>query len=173
MIKHFSNHKRVWTPVFIGLLVLVAIMTFTGKSITALSQQVEREAQETEGEQLLGAMSFIIPAEGRTVFENEEKDPYVRIVNDEGTPVYAAADGIVEQAEYSSAEGNFVRIAHDDGYVTTYSHLESLDVTVGQQVSAGSKIGTIGSTGRSTGPHLKWIVLHNEAVIDPSDLLDK
>lgn len=176
MIKQVVSNKRVWTPLLVGMVVIVAIMTFTGKNTTALSQELkgelsgelqQLEATDRQHELLENVMTFNLPAEGKVTREFQTELPHVSIVNVEGTAIYAAADGVVEQAEYVKKEGNYIRIAHDGGYVTTYSHLESLQVKAGEQVSAGTQIGTMGSTGNSTGPHVKWMLLNGETAIDP------
>lgn len=86
-----------------------------------------------------------------------------------GTPVYAAADGVVKEAGYTnSGYGAWVLITHSDGTVTRYGHINSWTVQTGQRVMAGDQVATIGNRGNSTGPHLHFSVLaggHN--AIDP------
>ncbi len=78
--------------------------------------------------------------------------------NDLGDPVAAAAAGKVTRVANtgSTSYGRWIEIAHGDGYTTRYAHLSTQSVSVGQQVSQGQKIGTVGSTGGSTGPHLHY-----------------
>ena len=78
-----------------------------------------------------------------------------------GTPVYAAGDGRIINAGYSSSNGNFVFIQHGDRYVTRYLHLQKRMVNAGQRVSQSQVIGTVGSTGLATGPHLHYEFLVN------------
>ena len=78
-----------------------------------------------------------------------------------GTPVYAAGDGRVVQAGYTRANGNYVFIRHGDKYVTRYLHLHKRKVKSGQSVSQGQVVGTVGSTGSATGPHLHYEFLVN------------
>lgn len=85
----------------------------------------------------------------------------IDIANRTGTPVYAAETGTVITASYDSGYGNYVMITHNiDGQVITtlYAHLNSIHVSAGQRVSRGQQIGTMGSTGASTGPHLHFEV---------------
>lgn len=87
----------------------------------------------------------------------------VDLANSTGTPIWAAADGVVSYAAPLSSYGNVVIITHSiDGqiYATVYAHLNSINVSVGAEVSQGQQIATMGSTGRSTGPHLHFEV-HN------------
>jgi murein DD-endopeptidase MepM/ murein hydrolase activator NlpD len=75
-----------------------------------------------------------------------------------GTPVVAAADGVVTFAGEQSGYGTHVEVTHADGTVTTYSHLSKIDSAVGQAVKAGQQIAESGNTGHSTGPHLHFEV---------------
>jgi murein DD-endopeptidase MepM/ murein hydrolase activator NlpD len=79
-----------------------------------------------------------------------------------GTEVDAAASGTVVEVTYDDpAYGNRIVIEHENGYSTTYNHLSEIDVYEGQQVTAGDKIGAVGDTGNSTGPHLHFEVTRN------------
>jgi murein DD-endopeptidase MepM/ murein hydrolase activator NlpD len=75
-----------------------------------------------------------------------------------GTPVLAAADGVVTFAGEESGYGTHLEVRHADGTITTYSHLSKIDVVVGQAVRAGQQIAESGNTGHSTGPHLHFEV---------------
>lgn len=75
-----------------------------------------------------------------------------------GTPIMAAADGTVISAGQASGFGQWVRVMHEDRTITVYGHVESYQVAVGQQVSAGEQIATVGNRGQSTGPHLHFEV---------------
>ncbi len=83
------------------------------------------------------------------------------------TPVKAAAYGTVITAEARSGYGNFVQIDHGYGIVTSYAHLNSIDVSVGQTVSRGDIIAHSGNTGNSTGPHLHFEVIKDGEYLDP------
>ncbi len=84
-----------------------------------------------------------------------------------GTPVYAAGDGRVIKAGYTRANGNYVFIQHGDQYVTHYLHLHKRNVKQGQRVAQSQVIGTVGSTGAATGPHLHYEFLVNGVHRDP------
>ncbi len=82
-----------------------------------------------------------------------------------GTPVHASADGIVEKAEWFSSYGLYVAIEHGGDIETRYGHMSRLNVAAGEHVYKGDVIGYIGTTGRSTGPHLHYEVrIAGEAV---------
>jgi murein DD-endopeptidase MepM/ murein hydrolase activator NlpD len=89
-----------------------------------------------------------------------------------GTPILAAADGVVSRAAVVSGYGNCVEITHANGLVTRYAHLSGFDVVEGQKVSRGSKIARMGSTGRSTGTHLHFEVRLNGTAVNPMKFLE-
>ena len=78
------------------------------------------------------------------------------MLGDPGEPVRATADGTVTTAGWSGGYGKVVDIDHGNGISTRYAHLSSIDVQVGQTVKIGQMVGKVGSTGRSTGPHLHY-----------------
>lgn len=84
-----------------------------------------------------------------------------------GTPVYATAFGIVNYAGWAGSYGLLVEVAHTDGVQTRYGHLSRLAVAAGQRVSPSELVGYVGSTGRSTGPHLHYEVRVRGAAVDP------
>ncbi len=88
-----------------------------------------------------------------------------------GTPVRSIADGTVIRAGSSTSYGNVVDVQHADGTVSRYAHQQSLDVSVGDEVTAGDRLGAVGSTGRSTGPHLHLEVLVDGEKVDPHAFL--
>ncbi|WP_341659093.1 peptidoglycan DD-metalloendopeptidase family protein [Vibrio sp.] len=73
-----------------------------------------------------------------------------------GTPIWAAGDGVVQKSSYNKFNGNYVFIRHSNTYVTKYLHLTKRKVKTGQRVKQGQTIGTLGGTGRVTGPHLHY-----------------
>jgi len=89
-----------------------------------------------------------------------------------GSPVLAAADGTVLIAKDLFFAGNAVFIDHGNGLVTMYFHLARIEVQVGQEVTKGHTLGVVGSTGRSTGPHLFFGARWHDARIDPMFLLE-
>jgi murein DD-endopeptidase MepM/ murein hydrolase activator NlpD len=84
-----------------------------------------------------------------------------------GSPVRATAPGRVVSAEYNGGYGNMVEIEHANGLTTRFAHLSSMDVEEGQRVEIGTMIGRVGSTGRSTGPHLHYETRLNGDPVDP------
>lgn len=88
-----------------------------------------------------------------------------------GTPIYAAASGIVSAAEKTSDYGNIVKLDHGSGVETRYAHASRILVKPGQRVEKGQIIAEIGNTGRSTGAHLHFEVRVNGAALDPRKFL--
>jgi len=88
-----------------------------------------------------------------------------------GSKVRATADGVVVFAGWYGDYGKTVIIRHPSGYLTLYAHLSQIDVKEGQKVKAGDVVGRVGSTGRSTGPHLHYEVIKDNKPIDPSKFL--
>lgn len=90
-----------------------------------------------------------------------------------GTPIFAAADGVVTDAGWTDGGyGNIVEVRHNDGYVTLYAHTNKVYVSKGQSVNKGQAIAEVGTTGRSTGPHLHFEVQPDgKTAVDPMDYL--
>lgn len=84
-----------------------------------------------------------------------------------GDPVYAAATGTVTDTGYSSARGNYITLSHPSGLQTNYMHLKEVIVDKGASVQQGDTIALLGSTGRSTGPHLHFEVIKQGSPVDP------
>jgi murein DD-endopeptidase MepM/ murein hydrolase activator NlpD len=88
-----------------------------------------------------------------------------------GTPIRAAADGIVSEAEHTPDYGNIVKIEHGSGLETRYAHASKILVYVGERVLKGQVVAEVGSTGRSTGPHLHYEIRLNGEALDPRNYL--
>jgi murein DD-endopeptidase MepM/ murein hydrolase activator NlpD len=88
-----------------------------------------------------------------------------------GTPVVAAASGTVIIAGCQNGYGNVVYIDHGNGLSTRYGHLSHIDATIGQKIMRGEVLGRVGSTGRSTGPHLHYEVRINNQPVNPRTYL--
>ncbi|MGI8996607.1 MAG: peptidoglycan DD-metalloendopeptidase family protein [Pyrinomonadaceae bacterium] len=88
-----------------------------------------------------------------------------------GTPVFAAGDGTVSFAGYQNGYGQVVIVDHGNGLATRYGHLSKIEAAAGQQLKRGAALGRVGSTGRSTGPHLHYEVRINDQPVNPRTYL--
>ena len=95
----------------------------------------------------------------------------VDLANSQGTPIYAARSGKVTVSTNSSSYGYYVTINHGDGFSSLYAHMTHDVVNVGQSVSKGQLIGYMGSTGRSTGPHLHFSIFYNGSSVNPMNYI--
>lgn len=105
------------------------------------------------------------PFSGRRTFHNG-----VDMACAMGTPVYAALNGKVIRTGYDVTYGNFIVIAHHSGYQTMYAHLSATTVSNGTYVRMGSRIGSVGNTGQSTGAHLHFTIYKNRSTLNPFTL---
>jgi len=121
---------------------------------------------------------FLMPAQGplsssfglRRILNGEPRNPHsgLDIAAPAGAPIIAPAAGKVTATGDYFFNGNTVLIDHGQGLITMYCHLSRIDVSPGDQVTAGDLIGAVGQTGRVTGPHLHWSVSLNNARVNPS-----
>jgi murein DD-endopeptidase MepM/ murein hydrolase activator NlpD len=129
-------------------------------------------------EQREAELAFATPVEGRLsgnfgkkrFFNEQPRKPHsgLDIAAPKGTPIIAPAGGsIIETGDYFF-NGNTVFVDHGEGLITMFCHMDRIDVKVGQQVQQGEIVGTVGMTGRVTGPHLHWTISLNNSRIDPS-----
>jgi len=91
----------------------------------------------------------------------------------QGSEVIAVGDGVVSWAGIKSGYGKLIEINHGNGYTTRYGHNQGFMVNVGDTVKKGQQIALMGSTGRSTGPHVHFEVLHNGKAVNPSSFIGK
>jgi len=110
----------------------------------------------------------------RRYFNRQPRSPHrgVDIAAPLGNPVLASADGQVINTGHYFLNGKTILIDHGQGVVTLYCHLNDIQVTPGQTVQRGQPIGTVGKTGRATGPHLHWGVSLNNTLVDPKWLME-
>lgn len=102
------------------------------------------------------------PITGRSKLHNG-----IDISNKTGTPIYAAGTGIVTYSSYDGNFGNVMIIDHGHGYESVYAHCKTLLYSPGDEVTKGEQIGTMGTTGRTTGPHLHFEIRYNTTPINP------
>jgi murein DD-endopeptidase MepM/ murein hydrolase activator NlpD len=132
-----------------------------------ISKLLVPTAQPVPGSHLGSAFGWRIdPINGRSALHTG-----LDFQADPGTPILAAAGGVVVVQEYHAAYGNMVEIDHGNKLVTRYAHASATFVKKGDLVKRGQKIAAVGSTGRSTGPHLHFEVLADGSPQDPQKFL--
>jgi murein DD-endopeptidase MepM/ murein hydrolase activator NlpD len=162
----------------------------THESFTSLSKQMSQlfgTLEQTKQKvivslQLLKVTPTIWPVNTRHITSGfgYRKDPFTYrptyhngydIAGNINDPVYVTADGIVVSSGYDTLHGNNIIVSHANGLRTWYMHLNKSLVSEGEHVSKGAKIGLLGTTGRSTGPHLHYEVKKDGVSIDPAPYL--
>ncbi len=128
-----------------------------------------------------GSAQLDLPAQGplsspfglRRFFNKQPRNPHsgIDIAAPKGAPITAPANGKVILTGDFFFNGNSVFLDHGQGLITMYCHMDTIAVEIGDIVNKGKQIGTIGMTGRVTGPHLHWSVSMNDARIDPNLLV--
>ena len=146
------------------------------KPVADLSAQLDKAVQASEAraaaDEASRAPSVVRPAEGTFTSGFGPRwgsfHSGIDIANAVGTPILAAMDGTVIDSGPASGYGQWIRIKHDDGSMTVYGHMQTLDVAVGERVHAGQKIAGMGSMGFSTGSHLHFeIHPAGQGAVDP------
>lgn len=127
--------------------------------------------------------TFVIPAKGpysspfglKRFYNKQPRNPHsgLDIAAPKGTPITAPAIGTVVDTGHYFFNGKTVIVDHGYGLTTMYCHMSKIDVKIGDKLNVGDKLGEIGSTGRSTGPHLHWGVSLNNTRVDPILFLSK
>jgi murein DD-endopeptidase MepM/ murein hydrolase activator NlpD len=168
---------RAVTPPENTIGVLRGVLNVLDAQISSVRSAVERQ------QILANATPSIWPTTGWLTSDfGGRRDPFtggsdyhagLDISADKGKPVRATADGTISEAAWSGNYGNMVLVAHRFGLSTRYGHLSRLAVTPGQTVRRGDVIGFVGSTGRSTSPHLHYEVLLNGEAINPLRFLTR
>jgi murein DD-endopeptidase MepM/ murein hydrolase activator NlpD len=175
--------KGPWAPaariVMSGTVALVGVALVGG----VLSANTEAKANQTEAVQLI---AFAEPVPGHEVNSpfGFRKLPWERksrlhagvdIAAPKGAPVVATTDGVVAKVGVSPTYGQFIEVAHGSGLVSKYAHLSATmpGVAPGLPVEEGEKIAMVGSTGRSTGPHLHFEMRKDGQPMDPSRFMGR
>jgi len=138
------------------------------------------QVEAVELRRLLGENFFWPTVGGRiSSYFGRRNDPFtgllsshsgVDIANDYGAPVLASGDGVVTDTGYSPVLGNYIRIDQGQGFASVYGHLSAILTRPGRRVLAGQRIGKVGSTGYSTGPHLHFSAYRWDRLINPMTL---
>ena len=120
-----------------------------------------------------GTGKFTWPLSGILTQYFSSYHPAIDIANRTGDILAADKGKVVRAGWWQGGYGNAVQLDHGNGYVSTYAHMSSISVSVGDEVDKGAKLGVVGSTGRSTGPHLHFTIQLDGRYINPLDVLSK
>ena len=152
-----------------------------GKLVETLESSLTSLGGEIEG--LIASIPIIWPTKGWVSSGfGRRKDPVtgkpdyhngIDIANHKGTPVYAPGNAVVKFVGYGKANGRSIILNHGQGITTQYSHLSKVHIKKGEKVKKDQQIAAIGSTGKSTNPHLHYEVRVNRVPIDPRRYLIK
>ncbi len=157
-------------------LITTPLATDTSITDEQLAKGVAFATERADREKRLSGPRFVMPTNGTFTsgfgYRWGALHGGIDLANSIGTPIVAAADGVVIATGPTAGYGAWVKIRHSDGTVTLYGHINTWEVAVGQRVMAGDRIATIGNRGNSTGPHLHFEVLLNGSQrIDPQGWL--
>lgn len=166
----------------------IAAQNATIAALEAQIAQTERELADVSGNDVgetpfYGGGAFCWPAPSYTRISDDYGNRIhptlgvqqfhngVDMAAPNGSPILAAESGTVVAATYNATMGNYIMINHGNGLYTIYMHASALYVSSGQKVTRGQKIAAVGSTGRSTGPHLHFSVRQNGSYVNPWNFL--
>ncbi len=128
------------------------------KSVEAMNEKIENIEKPFQKKKI----SFVYPLNNYgEIKKRPASHRALDIAVPKGTYVIASCDGTVSFSGWKRGYGNVIFIEHDDGYQTRYAHLQVLNVKNGDDVKSGQKIGTVGMTGWTTGPHLHFEIRKN------------
>ena len=172
----FSNPNNPARDVMLDLDKLEREVKLQRESFEQIQQKI------LDNQDLIEHTPSIWPVDGGrlTSYFGKRHDPFTRrfvphygidISAKRGTHVYATASGLVKVAKRKYTFGKVVIIDHGYGFETVYGHMHSFAVTAGQKIQRGDLIGTVGNTGRSTGPHLHYEVRINNQAVNPLDFM--
>jgi murein DD-endopeptidase MepM/ murein hydrolase activator NlpD len=191
--RRLTNSSVKWLVLLMCVLIIILVGVFSNYhqtlsagsiAVTELepsrhsgggqAQEIERMARSTDK---LATKPSIWPTSGEVTsgfgWRNSpwgggsELHQGIDIANSMGTPIVATADGEVVRSEWSGGYGNIVQIDHGNGIATIYGHNSRMLVSAGQSVRKGQVISSLGSTGKSTGPHVHYEVRVNGTAVDP------
>jgi len=164
-------------------------VTISSASLSADMERLEEELEEVkdaliEEQRIRNHTPSLWPTRSRLITSRfgMRVDPFIGktrfhsgidIAGTPGAPVLAPADGFVEETGYDRERGHYIILNHRIGYKTQFMHLSKTIAGKGEEVARGETIGLIGSTGRSTGPHLHYEVWHDNRAVNPEVFLQE
>jgi len=176
MVQHLAD-QLANSPRGLGLADQMVGNKVIPKSPTLMSPSLSLQAPEVEK----GDLSFELPLAGRLTSNYGVRiDPVdgshkhhagLDLAAPKGDPIHAAEDGVVVFSGIKGGYGNTVMVKHDNTYTSLYGHASELKVKEGQKVQKGDVIALVGSTGKSTGPHLHFEIRKEGKAVDPKKII--
>lgn len=166
-LQEFSEIDTIISDLYVAPVVKKVVKTYSSTGISS--------SANTSGNKISLGIALIRPVGGTITsrFGGRRGGMHtgLDIATSRGTPISAVADGTVTYAGSRGSYGNMVIVSHGDGIETYYAHCNSIEVSVGEEVSQGEEIATVGSTGNSTGPHLHLEIRVNGVAQNPQNYL--
>lgn len=171
-LRHFFQHQRIKRVLGSNLALLAIVISFV-PSQTQAGYFGEQEIFNVENTPLATIVSIVFPTKDQKI--NQNYHGYHTGIDFEGKtgdPVFPVMAGKIIEVQHSRVGyGNAILIEHDEGYTSLYAHLSKINVQKGDEVKPITKVGEVGSTGRSTGDHLHFEVHEDGRPIDPRLIL--
>jgi len=166
---HTKSHKR-WLYLSVLPLAAILLLAFQAPEVSESTVAGEIPSMFPLPEKYRDKVTWAHEQKAIHPFSKKEVTHHgVDIAAPRGTKVYAASGGLVRKAEFLEGWGNLIVIEHSNGFTTHYAHLEGFRVEAGDKVAKGETVATVGSTGKSTGPHLHFEVRKEDTSLNPED----
>ena len=158
----------ITVAVMLGLLTTMQDLTPVIEKWSARADSLQDTADKLSG---IGKGDWEVPMAGNITQGYNQANHGIDIASQAGTSVWASKGGKVTRVEFNEVYGNFVVLDHGRGVESLYAHLGGIGVKVGWDIVTKAMIGTCGSTGNSTGPHLHFEIRRNGKTVDPMGYL--
>ena len=176
VLRRVFENKKIKKIFSFNLVIFTLVSGIATPSISALSQNSEMELVKSSQSSIPLKTESSIRKPLNSFIISQGYHPFHRAIDFKekmGTPVYSIADGLIEQISYSRfSYGNHIIINHGSGFKSLYAHLGKIIVKQGKKVNKNTVIGTVGSTGFSTGPHLHLEVYDHGEPFNPLTILN-
>ncbi len=174
---HFTVHPKTYKAQHLTIKNKRKVNPYKNDMPRILSEKKRKNAARKHWQDTDVNADFVVPVEGRIssifglrrFFNEQPRRPHsgLDIAAAEGTPIRAVEAGTVIEAGDFFFSGNIVYLDHGQGLISMYAHMHTIDVKTGDRIEKGQIIGSVGETGRVTGPHLHLAVIANQTLVDP------
>ena len=175
--KFFEIESKEYTTQHITITDKRKVNPYESDMERILAEKKRKQSARDHYSNIAADVNFLTPVTGvstgsfgrRRVFNGQKRRPHsgMDIAAETGTPIIAPSAGTVIELGDFFFSGNLVYLDHGQGLISLFAHLDQIDVELGEKVKKGQVIGTVGATGRVTGPHLHWSLGLNGTWIDP------